>query len=481
MRVEKRKGDIEDESTLTSEAIAFIDKIAPHLRKKRVMEHIIDHIRRRFLVDGSIFFQEMSFSTDVWRHVVCSFLTVKDLVNLSMCCKYTLRSGLLANHHMLNNVHLNEPSQKWMNQTGVLLGGNFTINVENNITVMCASSEGKLVLGFRAGYCKLITSYDTYTHHSKFEVFSKSVPECICALPGDLMMVGDTLGEIRLWQLSSSPGKRTRCIRRLKAHSKSVLSLCFNTERNKMISTSRDSTIRVWRFSKNNVVKCIRTFHLPSASQATRSAFLTESLFVATVDHFATHKVQIWSLNSTGDEDLTSMNISETSSCVCALHDGSFAVGSGCEIAIWLKLNHPNSNEFPSFRKFRSLFTFGKVCDIKRLPTPDDRIVSVDDNFVLQIWDLRSQVSFNKCDKRIILDRGRYFSQRMMNLVDIVNSPSYGLMLVAASCEGDTIRFVGGDKLPKKLESVNTFYGEKSSDDTSDESFVAVVDDTYWW
>ena len=70
---------METEESLVSMAIASIDSIPPLLRTKTLMERIMQCIQMKFQVEGVSFFEEMSFHVNIWKHIVCSFLTIEDL------------------------------------------------------------------------------------------------------------------------------------------------------------------------------------------------------------------------------------------------------------------------------------------------------------------------------------------------------------------------------------------------------------------
>lgn len=280
-------------------------------------------------------------------------------------------------------------------------------------------------------------------------------------------------------------------MRKFKAHTDLVLSMCLNPHGNRLITSSKDYTIKVWSYSSKYNITHIRTFNTAKYKRhAFDSDFLTDTIFV-TLNHTQSpsDRIQIWSSVSKNDTELLSLSCALEVRGLCVLNNGSFAVATEFSVIIFERQQR-SSDEFPQFMRTKSFSCDGTVKGIKKLPSPDGRIVSIDHRCVMQVWNTNASRE-NACERRMKVKGIGMHAHRCCGPVflDVVNSPNHGVMLVICDVNVDAVHYIGHEKIlnSKKLRTRNgngkedIDLVEEERQWENDNSSEGSIDDSYWW
>ena len=119
----------------------------------------------------------------------------------------------------------------------------FSGEVKSPIKTMDISSNNRFLLSGGTGKNDSLCLWDLRTFSLLKVLDNVGQARSVCISPDCRFAVSDSDGTfLRIWDLYSGS-----CLKVLKGHEKSILSVCFDTSGNYLISSSGDNTVRIWR------------------------------------------------------------------------------------------------------------------------------------------------------------------------------------------------------------------------------------------
>ena len=72
-------------------------------------------------------------------------------------------------------------------------------------------------------------------------------------------MSGDYAGNINLWDL-----EKQKLIKTINAHTEPINNIAFHSKKDRFLTCSRDSTVKLWSFYSNRMIDSIKLEHIPT-------------------------------------------------------------------------------------------------------------------------------------------------------------------------------------------------------------------------
>ena len=114
---------------------------------------------------------------------------------------------------------------------------------------------------------ELIESFIGYTHPSEIISFTPN-PK--------LIMSGDDKGSLNLWDL-----EKQKLIKTINAHTQSINNIAFHGKKDRLLTSSNDSTVKLWSFYSNRMIDSIKLAEIPVLSFFNQKG---NSYFICTED-----------------------------------------------------------------------------------------------------------------------------------------------------------------------------------------------------
>ena len=200
-----------------------------------------------------------------------------------------------------------------------------------SITAVIVNKDFNLAITSSEDYSLRIWDLQSEVIKSILQGFSSN-PTCIRFSPIDenIIISGDTNGEIKIWDLSNK-----KCISTIEAHIIDITSLALTNNCDRIISTSYDKNICIWDFESLNLNKKLKY------NSSILCLLLLNNLYI--VSGTSDNKIIIWDLNS-GEQLYTLLGHSSRVSTLAISPNNNYIVSGSYDktLRLW-NINTINS------------------------------------------------------------------------------------------------------------------------------------------
>ncbi len=326
--------------------------------------------------------------------------------------KTTLGSQKTIESHLMNI--LNGFREKLPDFTGYV-GGN-TLNLFSNLSLKISNKDFSN-LNILQGNLQGITLNDINFNNSNFSktTFTDTfgIIFSLAFSPNEEFLVtGSINGEVCLWKW-----RENKQIFKRQEHTTIVDSVTFSPDYQKIASSSRDQTVKVWDIATE---KCIFTFNSPTHHTVKSLVFNSEG---SQLFGYSDKRIISWNLN-TGTSDILIESQSRISSLNLSCQTGILTFG--CEDGIVYVWDIKTGTLIDSFQTNSGLILSVKITDY------EDILACSLENKTVKIWDVQKKQCLNT-----------------------LKSQSYHISLIDLSNSGKSIATGSGEKIIKVWD-INT-------------------------